>query len=341
MKNVVEKYLTKLESALDLEHQRHARHQCEQVFEFAEIESLPFICRDVSGAADLDWPQFPYNDTFVDEHKMLLDQLRAPFFHNQLRDYHPLNIRSNYGTPILPSVFGLAYQLTETSLPWVHHLASRQEVEALIERGVPDVRSSLGGRCFDTAAFYKETLAAYPALSKAISIYHPDLQGPFDVAHLIWGPDIFYALYDCPDTVHNLLGLVTETYRVWMRAWKDFVGEGNDFTTHWNFYMRGGIMLRNDTAVTMSARHYDEFVKPYDQTLLDEFGGCIHFCGRGTAFVRSMCDSKNLYGIHMSQPDWNDTPSVIALAAERRLVMLGLAREYVPANARSGFIVMA
>jgi len=342
MKNTLERYLTKFELMLDLEHQKHARQTCRSVFEFAEVEHLPFVVSDVTQAADQDWPLYPYNDTFVDADKMLLDQLRAPFFHNQLRDYHPLNIRTNYGTVILPSIFGLSYQLTETSLPWVHHLESRQEVEKLIERGIPDVKSGLGGRCFETAAYYREALAPYPKLRQAISIYHPDLQGPFDVAHLIWGPDIFYALYDCPEVVHRLVSLVTETYKIWMRAWKQFIGEGNEFTTHWNFYIKGGIMVRDDTAVTMSTRHYEEFVKPYDQALLDEFGGCIHFCGKGTAFIRSMCTtSKKLYGLHMSQPELNDTANVLALAREHRLVLLGLPQEYVPPSAHSGFIVLA
>lgn len=339
MKNVLEKYLTKFEESIDLEHQQQARQACARVYEWQDVETLPFIRRDVSKAPDQDWPSFPYNDTFTDESKMLLDQLRGPFFHNQLRDYHALNIRTNYGTVIMPSLFGLGYQLTETSLPWVHHAPGREEIERIIARGAPDARAGLGARCYDTAAFYRAMLAPYPKLSKAISIYHPDMQGPFDVAHLIWGPDIFYALYDCPELVHQLLSLVTETYKQWLRAWKQFVGEGSEFITHWNFYMKGGAMLRDDTAVTISLQHYEEFVKPYDQAVLDEFGGCIHFCGRGTAFFRSMCESRNLYGIALSQPDWNDMNMVLSTAQDRRLVMVGLARQYVPANARTGFIV--
>jgi len=340
MKDIIARYLNKFENTIDLAHQQHALDTCQRVFQLADVEELPYVCSDVARAPDQDWPLYPYNDTFVDREKMLLDQLRAPFLHNQLRDYHPLNVRSNYGTVILPSVFGLGYQLTETSLPWVHHLENRDQVQALIERGVPDIKNALGGRCFETAAYYRDTLSAYPHLSKAISIYHPDLQGPFDVAHLIWGPDIFYALYDCPDVVHNLVALVTETYRRWMRAWKEFTGEGNDFTTHWSLYMRGGIMLRDDTAVTMSTQHYEEFVKPYDQMLLDEFGGCIHFCGKAKAFIRSMCASRRLYGINMSQPELNDVPAALALAQQHRLVVLGLAEAYVPRQARTGFTVL-
>ena len=341
MKDVLDRYLSKFESTIDLQQQQQAWDAHRKVFAFEDVPELPFDARNVDAAPDQDWPLYAYNDTFADRDKMLLDQLRGPFLHNQLRDYHPMNIRSNYGTVILPSVFGLGYQLTETSLPWVHHLPDGDAVRALIDRGVPDIKNGLGGRCFETAAYFREVLSRYPKLSKAISIYHPDLQGPLDVSHLIWGPDMFYALYDSPEVVHKLLSLVTETYRVFMRQWKAFTGEGNDFTTHWNYFIKGGIMLRDDTAVTLSKRHYEEFVKPYDQALLDEFGGCIHFCGRGMAFVESMCQSRNLYGINMSQPDWNDTPKVIDIAHSRRLVVVGLAADYVPQGARTGFTVLA
>lgn len=332
-------YLSKFESNVDLEHQAQARETCRRAFELEPVDELPYVLTGEFAGIDTDWPIYPYNDTFRDPEKMLLDQLRGPFLHNQLKDYHPLNIRTNYGTVILPSVFGASYQLTETSLPWAHPVSSRQAIEALVERGVPDLDAGLGARCFETARYYQQVLADYPRLERAISVYHPDLQGPFDVAHLIWGPDIFYALYDCPALVHDLLRLVVRTYKLWMRRWKALTGESNSFTTHWNLHIKGGIMLRDDTAVMLSPDHYEEFVKPYDQELLDEFGGCIHYCGRGDSFIASMCASRNLFGVNASQPELNDIELLIQSALEYRLVLLGLPAEYVPAGLDTGAIV--
>ncbi len=340
LQGTLHRYLAKFEGMLDPERQVRAREACRRALSFEPVEELPYVYRNGAGRINDDWPSFPYNDTFVIPAKMLLDQLRAPFFHHQMGDYHPLNIRCNYGTVILPSVFGVAYQLTETSLPWAHHLPSREDVRALIERGVPDAQSGLGGRCYETAAYYREVLSGYPKLKEAIVIYHPDLQGPFDVAHLIWGPDILFGVYDCPDMVHDLLALVTETYATWMSGWKTLVGEGNDWTTQWNFYMRGGIMLRDDTPVMLRREHYEEFVRPYDQRLLDEFGGCIHFCGRGDAFIASMCQSRNLYGIHSSQPELNDVGLLLRSALGNGVALLGLPQEYVPEEATTGLIVL-
>ena len=333
-------YLAKFDATVDLEHQQKARDTCRRIFEFEPVEELPYVLAGEPEGIDADWPTFPYNDAFVDQEKMLLDQLRTPFIHNQLKDYQPLNIRCNYGTVILPSVFGAGYQLTETSLPWVRHLGGRDEIEALVERGVPDLGNDLGGRCFETLRYYPGMLADHPNLQRAVSIYHPDLQGPFDVAHLIWGPDILYALYDCPELVHALLGLVVETYRRWMRKWKALTGEGNDFTTHWNLYIRGGIMLRDDTPVMLSPAHYEEFVKPYDQELLDEFGGCIHYCGKGDGFVASMCRSRNLFGINSSQPELNNVELLVGSARANRIVLLGLREAFVPRGIDTGAIAV-
>lgn len=340
MRDLIRKCLSKFDAMIDFDHIAKAQETCRRIFEYQEVDELPYVIGDVSGAEDTDWPEFPYNDTFGDPAKMLLDQLRAPFLHHQLKDYHPLNIRCNYGTVILPSVLGAGYQLTETSMPWAHHLGDREAITDLLAQGIPDLDSGLGKTCFETLSYYQEVLADYPNLQRAIVIYHPDLQGPFDVAHLVWGPDILVALYDCPDLVQELLVLVTDTYAEWMRKWKHLVGEGNAFTTHWNFFIKGGIMLRDDTPVMLSSRHYEEFIKPYDQRLLDEFGGCIHFCGNGNAFTQSMCQSRSLFGIHSSQPHLNDMDALLESARTNRVVLLGLPPAYLPRDWRTGAIVL-
>ncbi|NLE43606.1 MAG: hypothetical protein GX620_02695, partial [Chloroflexi bacterium] len=249
MQGLIKKYLSKLDAMVDFNHIAKVEATYRSIFAFHDVAELPYIVGDVSCVEDDDWPDFPYNDTFADPQKMLLNQLRGPFLHHQLKDYHPLNIRCNYGTVILPSVFGARYQLTETSVPWAHHLDDRQAVANLVARGIPDLNTALGKTCFETLSYYQDILSGYPNLQEAVAIYHPDLQGPFDVAHLIWGPDILVALYDCPDLVHELLELVTDTYVAWMHEWKRLTGEQNDFTTHWSFFIKGGVMLRDDTPV--------------------------------------------------------------------------------------------
>ena len=337
---MLSEYLAKFERMLDPDYYRRVENGYRAVFAWEDVEELPYTWGDLPPVEDQDWPEFLYNDTFVDHEQMLLAQLRTPFLHYQTGDYQPLAIRANYGTVILPSILGADYQLTETSMPWAHHLPDRDAIRALIDRGVPSFDAGLGATCFETAAYYQEQLAPYPKLSQETWVYHPDLQGPFDVAHLLWGPDIFLALYDCPEMVHDLLDLVTRTYIIWLKRWKQVVGEGNDLTAHWSLMMRGGAMIRNDTPVMMSQQQYLEFVRPYDQRILDVFGGCIHFCGTGDQFIEPMAESDYLYGINSSQPELNDMETLWRVTRERRLVLLGLGEEHLPANARTGVTVV-
>jgi hypothetical protein len=332
-------YLEKFERMLDPLREERIKARFQRVFHWEEMTHLPFCWSDLPPIADQVWPDFPYNDTFADREKMLLSQLRPAFLHYNSGDDYPLAIRANYGTVILPSILGARWQLTENSLPWAHHLPGRDAIRRVIDAGIPEPRSGLGAACLDTAEYYRETLRNYPGLAGAVRVYHPDLQGPFDVAHLLWGPDIFVAFYDCPDLVHELLDLVTRTYIAWLKQWQAAIGEEPDWTVHWNIWQRGGVMLRDDTAVMLSPAQYREFIQPYDQQVLDIFGGCIHFCGRGDHFAAAMTGSRNLYGLNITQPELNDMQKVLELCRAQRIVVLDLDETYLPPLATTGFSV--
>ncbi len=336
---MLDAYLSLFDRAIDHEHYQRIEESYCRLYDWEDLDELPHIWSDLPPWVDDVWPDYAYNDTFFDREKMLLSQLRHPYLHHLARDYHPLAIRANYGTVILPSILGAEYQLTESSMPWAHHLPDRATVRRLIDAGVPDVRSGLGGACLDTLAYYCETIAPYPNLARQLRVYHPDMQGPFDVAHLLWGPDIFLALYDVPQMVHELLDLVVRTFIEWLSCWRALVQEEEGLTAHWSFLIRGATMLRDDTPVMLSRAQYLEFVKPYDQRVLDAFGGGIHFCGRGDHFVEEMVKSENLYALHISQPELNDMASVWALAQEHRLVLLGVPEAYLPQNVCRGATV--
>ncbi|MHB1354703.1 MAG: hypothetical protein ACYCZF_01860 [Anaerolineae bacterium] len=336
---ILEHYLAKFEQLVDPQREERIAERFHHIFRWEDVEPLPFCWSDIPPVADQDWPDYPYNDTFVDREKMLLSQLRPAFLHYTTGDDYPLGIRANYGTVILPSILGARWQLTDNSMPWAHHLEGRDDIRRLIDAGIPAPRSGLGAACLDTADYYREVLSAYPGLAGAVQIFHPDLQGPFDVAHLLWGPDIFLAFYDCPQMVHELLELVTRTYIAWLKQWKDAVGEEYAWTVHWNVWQRGGAMLRDDTAVMLSAAQYREFVQPYDQQVLDVFGGCIHFCGRGDQFVADMTKSSQLYGLNITQPELNNMTRIWEMCQTRKIVLLDINESYLPPMARTGVSV--
>ena len=87
-------------------------------------------------------------------------------------------------------------------------------------------------------------------------------------------------------------------------------------------------MLRDDSATNLSPAMFDEFIKPYDEELLDTFGGgAMHFCGKGDQFIHTAATMKSLYAIHMSQPELNDVEKVCAQTIDRGINIIGLKRE--------------
>ncbi len=343
MLDLHKRWLARLASMIDLDHQGRAVEAWRRLWADEPMDPLPQAARPPADDGE-PWPSYAYNDAFADPEKMLMNELGGVYATVRGRGIGPLNIRANYGTVILPSILGGPWQLTDNSLPWAHELpGGRDALRALIDRGPADPTAGLGSRCFETAAYYREVLAKFPPLDRAIDIYHPDLQGPYDVAHLLAGPDIFLAGYDEPELVERLVDVVTRTYAAFMRRWIREVGIRDHFglTTHWGFYIRGQIMLRNDTTIMLRAEHYRRFVQPFDGRLLGEFGGAIHFCGKADQVHEPMLATPGLAGIHSSQPDLNDHQRFFRMARERKLVVLSWPRRLLPGGVDRGVYLSA
>ena len=253
-----------------------------------------------------------------------------------------LCVRCNYGTGILPTLFGCELFLMEedmNTLPTAIPLASRERVRSLVDQGVPDVHKALGAKVFEAAARFMGVFAEYPAIRQCIQLYHPDWQGPIDVAEVVWGSPIFYAFYDDPDLVRRFLSLVVDTYATFARDWYKLTGAPSAYTCHWDMLHKGTLMLRNDSLMNLSPEMYTEFVRPMDQRLFDEFGGgVVHFCGRGSHYIESLSKMRGLTGIAMSQPELNDMEVVFRNTVDKGIKLLDYRgdRRLVKNRARRG-----
>lgn len=148
-------------------------------------------------------------------------------------------------------------------------------------------------------------------IEKYVEIYHPDLQGPLDICELMWGEDLFYAMYDEPELVAAVMQLITDTYMRFMERWQALVPPRDDICCHWDNVMhRGQIVLRNDSAMNLSPEFYDTFARAFDSQLMERYGGVIHFCGRGDHYIHLLKTIPNIYGVNMSQPHLNDMATI-------------------------------
>lgn len=265
------------------------------------------------------------NDAIADYDLMLRSQLNI--ISNALASKTGnLAIRANYGTGILSSVFGaeiFVMDYKHNTLPTTRILSGEDEIREILQKGIPDFNVGFGKKVFEFAQFLKDALAPYPKIQKFVRVYHPDLQGPLDICELLWGSEFFYAIYDDPDFVHDFLSLITDTYSAFMKKWFEFF-PASDVNPHWqSLYFRGKILIRNDSAMNLSPDLYKEFSLPYDKKLLDTFdGGAVHFCGRGDHYIPILCSLNNLYGINMSQPEYNDMETIYRNTVDKGIKIL-------------------
>lgn len=251
-----------------------------------------------------------------------------------------LNVRANYGTSIIPLLYGARPFVMDDALdtlPTCWPFGDIAAIERLVDAGVPDLSRGYWPQVLDMAERFRIIADEHPAIAEHVFIYHPDLQGPMDIVEMLWGSRLFVDLLDRPALVHALLEIVTQTYIRAMEAWRAIVPFHAEGNAHWGLYHRGNIMLRDDSAMNLSPAMFAEFIRPYDQRLLDHFGGgAIHFCGRGDHYLPLVAEMRGVYAINMSQPECNRMERVFANTVDRGIAIIGLPAEAARAALAQG-----
>ncbi len=288
-----------VEASLDPAHLARTRQLWNDCRHYRPIPHLPVVV----GCPAPDWPEYPLHEIQSDMEKMLVSELAPVYASALIRDDRLPEIRANYGTGILPSLFGCEIvHLDPATLPAALPLHDETRVREHVARGVPELRGGLGARVFDTVAFYVEALKPYPKLREWVTINLADTQGPLDAAEVVWGSEILEMMYADPELVHAFINLVTETLAAFTRKHAALDGVSFDPPPT----PLGRLCIREDATVMISGAMYDEFCKPYAQRLLDEFGGCIHWCGDGKAWWRSLITLRNLNAVNPFQGQFYD-----------------------------------
>ena len=280
--------------------------------EVTEVEFTPK--RKAFYPSRMDVKEININDALDDYERMLDAQLAdvSRVLSHGLTS--AMGMRSNYGTGIMTSLFGaeifkMPYETN--TLPTTRSLNDTEKIRRIVEKGAPDLDAGFGRDVFCFGEMCKEILRDYPKISKYVYMYHPDTQGPLDVAELLWGGEMFYAFYDEPELVHGMMQLITDTYVRFLDRWFELYPAQGELSVHWDYWIKGGICLRNDSAINLSPEQYTEFVLPYDKYLLDYYnGGSVHYCGKGDHFVGIVASQTKVTGFDISQPHLNDMEKV-------------------------------
>ncbi len=298
--------------------------------------------RKTESQTSFDLPKITINEAIDDIGKMTEKQFGSCFRHLAKGDGFFMSIRCDYGTGILPSVFGCKMfemdkeqNTTPMALPFDN---GPEDIKKILDAGPPDLNTGFGGKVFESCELMVSLMKDYPKISKYVHLYHPDLQGPLDVCEILWGCSLFLDFIDQPELVKDFLALITDTYLRFMKKWYEIRSPSDTgYSVHWDMLHRGNVALRLDSATNLSPEMYTGFSRSYDAKIMSELGGGVfHFCGRGDHYIDQATAIEGVGTIDMSQPRCNNMEIIFANTIERGINLIGMPEHWVDEQLAEG-----
>jgi hypothetical protein len=267
-------------------------------------------------------PDYSTKETHYDSEKMFLSGLKGML--NAAyggMDAVP-SMRANMGCGIFPTLFpGIQQELYEDKMPWIQKHLSK---EVLSEMTTADLRISDEFKAgLEHMVYMAEKLE-----DTGCYVFPMDVQGAFDIAHLVYGDAIFYDLYDDPDFVHHILSLSCEAIFLGMEECFKVMPDSNEVIAHYNNLVipkvKGGVKTSEDTSTLLSKEHIDQFVVPYLNRILTHFGGgYVHYCGYNPHLFEAVMGLSLVNGINLGNPDMHDMEYVLQRCAHENKIYYG------------------
>ncbi|MFI4912036.1 MAG: hypothetical protein ACIAQZ_10260 [Sedimentisphaeraceae bacterium JB056] len=267
---------------------------------------------DHFGGATARLKQIPVNDTLESYEIMALQQYHGASACLETGNGFMMTIRSNYGTCIMPSLFGAELYIMpeETNTLPTNYPLGLDKIKEIVKNGVPDINGGLSEKVFTMGEFFREINRNYPKISKYVHVMHPDTQGVIDISELLWGSEMLLAFYEQPQLVKDLFQVVSDTYIAFMEKWQQIFPFNADYNAHWGFLHKGNIVYRSDSVMNISPDMYEEFVFEHQKRILNHYTGVLHFCGRGDHYVKQLSNIDGLTAVNLSQPEYNDMENI-------------------------------
>ena len=271
------------------------------VLENKEVDYLPLIFWKPQNIS-VPGSTYDMEEQFYDKEKMLYGHLEEIAGCAQNAFDAPLCLRPNFGTIFIPTMFGLKYKVPKDTFAWLTSHLSKDEIKKFEFPNLDEI--DILKKAIEYIRFFKEELPEW------IHVYLPDTLGPFEIAHAVYGDNIFYDLYDDPEFIHHLLKLCTSMYIQVTEKLKEVVEEERTICYHGHalsrgIYMRsGGTRISEDSATLVSPKHIDEFIIPYDREVLKAFGGgFVHYCGKHDYLLESFLKLDEVRAVHLGNPE--------------------------------------
>ena len=231
------------------------------------------------------------------------------------------SVRANMGCGIVPSLFpGIVPLLFDDKMPWVKTHLSKDSIKKLSEKDIritDEFKMALEHMAYMTDKLYGSGAYVFPV----------DIQGAVDTAHLVYGDDFFYDLYDDPDFIDRLLDLSCIAIELGWRECKKTISPSDVFA-HYNALVMpremGGAKISEDTTTLLSEEHIYKYAVPCIKRIGKYIGGCyIHFCGKRDMLLDTVLDLDDVYGVNLGNPEKYDMEATLNKVASHGKVYYG------------------
>lgn len=260
---------------------------------------IPVLCHPAESvifrSSGLSWPKI-----LTDMDSMLDFALHTVHFHLKVKDDFLPVVRPEYGMYAIASALGVDFsRLLDNPRVHIQPVLSRADMEELEK---PDVRTAgILPRLFETTEFF---LRHAPA---GVRVGPADFQSPYNTAYYLRGDDLLLDFYDCPELVHRLLDVVTDTYIEAARIQNALLPENELWAPYRGTTGLFSARLTQCHLQLISADMYRKFVLPYDSRIAEELGPVhIHLCGQSLHLIDALLAIPDMVGFEY---DFHEIPT--------------------------------
>lgn len=269
------------------------------------------------------YPSYHHGEIHNNKIKMLLNGMKSALGVSLAGAHGVPSIRADMGCGIFPSLFpGIKPQLFDDGkTPWIVDHLDREAIRTLRESDI--VLTDEFKLCLEHMVYIAEHIKGSGAY-----LYPPDLQSPFDIAHMVYGDSIFYDIYDDSGLVHHLLDLSCYAIELGVNEYSKIIPQYDSFVAHYSDLIiprfRGGAKISEDTSTLLSSSQIDEFVTPYLNRVLDfTDGGYVHYCGVNPFLLETVFKIDKAYGYNFGNPEMHDMDMILKTGSQSGKIYYG------------------
>ena len=257
---------------------------------------------------------YSVRETLDSPEKMLANQLEIIQARLAVGDDYLPALRVNFGTAQVAAMYGCPLKIMEDSDPCcAEHIL--KDIEDVDELEKPPMT---GGWMPKVDEFQRYFMAHMP---EGLAIQHPDIQGPFNSAHLIRGNDIIYDFYDDPERVRVLLDKVSDYMVDWLAYTTRETNPDPEWLRDRGGLWRGTARLCNCSLQMASPAIYRDYIMAADDRFLKAANyGRVHYCGSYREVIDDLFRLEYMTNLEIDS-EYHDIIETCEKAPERVSIM--------------------